>query len=186
VIGIMFKNTLNIKDFSDLSRKNYVIDHVIPAITFPRLPRFLIDDNQTDGNQVSINLKFSTEQSIYPKIKGSISVSLTMECKRCLGPIEWQSETFIDVLIIESLDQNKTGPSSVNTIAVNSDGLSIEKIVEDEVLSMIPMSLMHNKVALCENNDTLSMFLAASDESNDDQKKNKPFAGLSKLLKNKN
>ena len=68
MIGIMFKNTLNIKDFSDLSRKNYVIDNVIPAITFPRLPRFLIDDNQTDGNQVSINLKFFTEQSIYPKI----------------------------------------------------------------------------------------------------------------------
>ena len=185
MIGIMFKNTLNIKDFSDLSRKNYVIDNVIPAITFPRLPRFLIDDNHTDGNQVSINLKFSTEQSIYPKIKGSISVSLTMECKRCLGPIEWQSETFIDVLIIESLDQNKTGPSSVNTIVVNSDGLSIEKIVEDEVLSMIPLSLMHNKVALCENNDTLGLFLAVSNKSNGSDQKNKPFSGLDKLLKAK-
>ena len=181
----MFKNTLNIKDFSDLSRKNYVINQVIPAITFPRLPRFLIDDNQKDGNQISINLKFFTEQSIYPKIKGSISMSLTMECKRCLGPIEWQAETSIDFLIIELLDQNKTGPSSVNTIAVNYDGLSIEKIVEDEVLSMIPLSLMHNKVALCENNDTLGLFLVVSNKSNGNHQKNKPFSGLDKLLKAK-
>jgi len=173
----MFKNTLSIKDFSDLSRNNYVIDHVIPAITFPRLPHFLIDDNQTDGNQVSINLKIFTEQSIDPKIKGSISVSLTMPCQRCLGPIEWQAETSIDCLIIESLNQNKTGLSSVNTIAVDSDGLSIEKIVEDEVLSMIPMSLMHNKVALCENNDTLGLFLAVSDKSNVSIRKINHFLG---------
>ena len=181
----MFKNTLSIKDFSDLSRNNYVIDHVIPAITFPRLPHFLIDDNQKDANQVSINLKIFTEQSIDPKIKGSISVSLTMPCQRCLGPIEWQAETSIDFLIIESLNQNKTGLSSVNTIAVDSDGLSIEKIVEDEVLSMIPMSLMHNKVALCENNDTLGLFLAVSNKSNGSDQKNKPFSGLDKLLKAK-
>jgi len=88
-------------------------------------------------------------------------------------------------LIIEPLDQSKTGPSSVNTIVVNSDGLSIEKIVEDEVLSMIPLSLMHNKVALCENNDTLGLFLAVSNKSNGSDQKNKPFSGLDKLLKAK-
>jgi uncharacterized metal-binding protein YceD (DUF177 family) len=68
---------------------------------------------------------------------------------------------------------------------VNSDGLSIEKIVEDEVLSMIPLSLMHNKVALCENNDTLGLFLAVSNKSNGKHQKNKPFSGLDKLLKAK-
>jgi len=182
----MFKNTLNIKDFSDLSRTNYVFDRVIPAITFPRIPHFLIDDKQTKGNQISINLEFFTEQSIDPKIAGSISALLTMQCQRCLGPVEWEVETSINLLIIDSLSQSKTGPSSVNTITVNSDGLSIEKIVEDEILSMIPMSLMHNKVALCENNDTLSLFLAESDKSNDNHQKNKPFSELEKLLKTNN
>ena len=182
----MFKNTLNIKDFSDLARKNYIFDHMIPAITFPRLSHFLIDDKQTNGNQISINLEFFTEKSIYPKINGSISASLTMQCQRCLGPVEWEAETSINLLIIESLNQSKTGPSSVNTIMVNSDGLSIEKIVEDEILSMIPMSLMHNKVALCENNDTLSLFLTVSNQSDGKIQKNKPFSRLDQLLKAKN
>ena len=179
----MFKNTLNIKDFSDLARKNYIFDHMIPAITFPRLSHFLIEDKQTKGNQILINLEFFTEQSIYPKINGSVSASLTMQCQRCLGPVEWEAETSISLLIVESLNQSKTGPSSVNTITVNSDGISIEKIVEDEILSMIPISLMHNKVALCENNDTVSLFLAKSDKSNDNHQKNKPFSELARLLK---
>ena len=179
----MFKNTLNIKDFFDLARKNYIFDQTISAITFPRVSHFLIEDNQTGGNQISINLEFFTEQSIYPKIKGKISTSLTMQCQRCLGPAEWEAETSINLLIIESLSQSKTGPSSVNTIMVNSDGLSIEKIVEDEILSMIPMSLMHNKVALSENNDTVGLFLGVSNKSNDNHQKTKPFSGLDKLLK---
>ena len=60
---------------------------------------------------------------------------------------------------------------------VESVGLSI--------LSMIPMSLMHNKVALCENNDTLGLFLAVSKKSKVSNQKNKPFSGLKKLLKTK-
>ena len=181
----MFKNTLNIKDFSDLSKKNYLLDDVIPAMTFPRLPYFLIDNKQTGGNQISIHLKFFTKQSVDPRIKGSIKTFLTMQCQRCLGPIDWQKETSIDFLIIESLSQNKTGSSFVNIIAVNSDGLSIEKIVEDEILSMLPISLMHNKVALCENNDTLDLFLALGNKPKSNHQKNKPFSELDKLLKTK-
>ena len=179
----MFKNTLNIKDFSDLSKKNYVFDDVIPAMSFPRLSHFLIDNKQTDGNQISIYLKFFTQQSIDPKIKGSVKTLLTMQCQRCLGPIDWQKEISIDFLIIESLSQNKAGQSSVNTITVNAGGLSIEKIVEDEILSILPISLMHNKVALCENNDTVGLFLGVSNKSNDNHQKTKPFSGLDKLLK---
>ena len=181
----MFKNTLSIKDFSDLSRRNYVFDSVIPAIAFSRLSHLLIDPNQSYSNQISINLEFFTEQSVDPKIKGRISSSLTMQCQRCLGPIDWQTEASIDFLLIDPLSQNKTGPSSVNTITIDSNGLSIEKIVEDEILSMIPMSLMHNKVALCENNDTLGLFLAASKKSKVSNQKNKPFSGLKKQLKTK-
>jgi len=44
---------------------------------------------------------------------------------------------------------------------------------------------MHNKVALCENNDTLGLFLGVSNKSNDRHQKNKPFSGLDKLLKTK-
>ena len=118
----MFKNTLSIKDFSDLSRKNYVFDNAIPANAFSRLSHFLIDPNQSYSNQISINLEFFTEQSVDPKVKGKISSSLTMQCQRCLGPIEWQTETSVEFLLIQPLSQNKTGSSSVNTIAINSDG----------------------------------------------------------------
>ena len=62
----MFKNTLSIKDFSDLSRRNYVFDSVIPAIAFSRLSHLLIDPNQSYSNQISINLEFFTEQSVAP------------------------------------------------------------------------------------------------------------------------
>ncbi len=182
----MFKKNLNLKDFSDFASKNYVLNLTIPAVEFSRLSDLILNDGNLEENHVSIDLEFFTDQSNTPKLKGKIFTLLTLRCYRCLGPIGWQKETLIDLSIADQSNQLKTKQSAINSISVDYDGVSIEKIVEDEILSMIPMSLMHKTVALCVNNDTLSMFLAASGESDDDRKKNKPFAGLSKLLKNKN
>ncbi len=182
----MFKKNLNLKDFSDFASKNYVLNLTIPALEFSRLSDLILNDGDIEENHVSINLEFLTDQSNTQKLKGKIFSLLMLRCSRCLGPVGWQKETLIDLSIADHSSLVKTKQSTINNISVDYNGVSIEKIVEDEVLSMIPISLMHKTVALCENNDTLSMFLAASDESNDDQKKNKPFAGLSKLLKNKN
>ena len=182
----MFKKNLKLKDFSDFASKNYVLNLTIPAVEFSRLSDLILNDGDLEANHVSINLEFLTDQSNTPKLKGEIFSLLMLRCSRCLGPVGWQKETLIDLSIADHSSPVKTKQSAINSIIVDYNGVSIEKIVEDEILSMIPMSLMHKTVALCENNDTLSMFLAASDESNDDQKKNKPFAELSKLLKNKN
>ena len=182
----MFKKNLKLKDFSDIASKNYVLNLTIPAVEFSRLSDLILDDGNLEENYVSINLEFFTEQNNILKLKGEIVLLLTLRCCRCLGPVGWQKETLIDLSIVDQSNQVKIKQSAINSINVGYDGVSIEKIVEDEILSMIPMSLMHKTVALCENNDTLSMFLAASGEPDDDQKKNKPFAGLSKLLKNKN
>ena len=182
----MFKKNLKLKDFSDFASKNYVLNLTIPAVEFSRLSDLILNDGGLEENHVSINLEFFTEQNDAPKLKGKIFSLLMLRCFRCFGPVGWQKEILIDLSIVDQSNQVQIIQSSINSISVGYDGVSIEKIVEDEILSMIPMSLMHKTVALCENNDTLSMFLAASGKSDDDQKKNKPFAGLSKLLKNKN
>ena len=182
----MFKKNLKLKDFSDFTSKNYVLNLTIPAVEFSRLLDLILNDGDLEENHVSINLEFFTDQNNIPKLKGKIFSLLTFRCYRCLGPVGWQKETLIDLSITDQSNQVEIKQSAINSISVGYDGISIEKIVEDEVMSMIPMSLMHKTVALCENNDTLSMFLAVSGESEGDQKKNKPFSGLSKLLGNKN
>ena len=53
-------------------------------------------------------------------------------------------------------------------------------LLEDEVLTSIPMSIMHKNIELCENIDKLSMFLRSSDEKT--VKKNKPFTDLSEIM----
>ena len=182
----MFKKNLKLKDFSNFTSKNYVLNLTIPAVEFSRLSDLILNDGDLEENHVSINLEFFTEQNNTPKLKGKIFSLLTLRCCRCLGSVGWQKEILIDLSIANQPNQVKIKQSAINSISVGYDGVSIEKIVEDEILSMIPMSLMHKTVALCENNDTLGLFLAVSGESEGDQKKNKPFSGLSKLLKNKN
>ena len=70
--------------------------------------------------------------------------------------------------------------SDIDTISVDDEGISISDLLQDEILSTIPLSIMHKNVELCENIDKLSMFLRSSDENKVD--KNKPFSDLSELL----
>ena len=46
----------------------------------------------------------------------------------------------------------------------------------------MPMSVMHKSIELCENIDTLSMFLSTSLDKTKEESKNKPFSGLSDMM----
>ena len=74
----------------------------------------------------------------------------------------------------------QTGQNNVDYISINDDGIILLDLLEDEVLSSIPMSIMHKNIELCENIDKLGMFLRSSDEKT--ETKNKPFSDLSEIL----
>ena len=78
----------------------------------------------------------------------------------------------------ESHDQG--GQNNIEYISINEEGIVLLDLLEGEVLSSIPMSIMHKNIELCENIDKLGMFLRSSDENT--EKKNKPFSDLSEIL----
>ena len=45
------------------------------------------------------------------------------------------------------------------------------------------MSIMHKSIELCENNDTLSLFLSINEEKEVLESKKRPFSELSEILK---
>ena len=83
----MFKKNLKLKDFSDFTSKNYVLNLTIPAVEFSRLSDLILNDGDLEENHVSINLEFFTEQNDAPKLKGKIFSLLMLRCFRCFGHI---------------------------------------------------------------------------------------------------
>jgi len=102
-----------------------------------------------------------------------------LTCQRCLGSLYWNETIDYSVDFIKEAGF-QTGQNNVDYISINDDGIILLDLLEDEILSSIPMSIMHKNIELCENIDKLGMFLRSSDEKT--ETKNKPFSDLSEIL----
>jgi len=179
---IMFKQNLDFKDYLDLSKRDYSFQIINYAHEYPRLSDVVMSiDSAT--NRIVSDIKLLKGGSMNPKIIVNSSMTLTLECQRCLSSIEWINELNIDCEVINENDTSITSETHVNRITIDQEGISIEKIIEDEILSVIPMSIMHKSIELCENNDTLSLFLSINEEKEVLESKKRPFSELSEILK---
>ena len=94
-------------------------------------------------------------------------------------PLKWSEKIEYSINFINGSEAQEIR-DNVDYISLNDEGITLLDILEDEVLTSIPMSIMHKNIELCENIDKLGMFLGSSDEKT--EKKNKPFSDLSEIL----
>ena len=162
-----------------------LLDHCSSKSTFlekvdikllSRLSEVSIDDG--DGN-ISISATLKLNDQLNPSISGEINANLNLKCQRCLGPLNWKETIMYSIDFVKESD-DQVGQNNVDYISINDEGIVLLNLMEDEVLSSIPISIMHKNIELCENIDKLSMFLRSSDKK--PVKKNKPFSDLSEIL----
>ena len=178
----MFKQKLDFKEFLDLSKKNYSLKITNHAHEYPTLSDIVMDSN-IQTNRIVSDIKLLRGASMNPKIIVTSDVDFALECQRCLASVNWNESLNINCEIIDDDESSLSNETHINRITVNEEGISIAKIIEDEILSIIPMSIMHKSIELCENNDTLSLFLSINEKKESLDKKKRPFSELSKILK---
>ena len=173
----MLHQKLFFKDLLDYSTSKSNLSKKLDVKQMPRLSEIISLDN--DSSTVSISATLKLNDQLNPSISGEIIASLSLICQRCLGSLNWNETIEYSVDFIKEADPH-TGKNNIDYISINDEGIILLDLLEDEVLSSLPMSIMHKNIELCENIDKLSMFLGSSDENT--EKKNKPFSDLSEIL----
>ena len=173
----MLHQKLFFKDLLDYSTSKSNLSKKLDVKQMPRLSEIISLDN--DSSTVSISATLKLNDQLNPSISGEIIASLSLICQRCLGSLNWNETIEYSVDFIKEADPH-TGKNNIDYISINDEGIILLDLLEDEVLSSLPMSIMHKNIELCENIDKLGMFLGSSDEKT--EKKNKPFSDLSEML----
>ena len=179
----MFKQILSYKEILDLSIKKTNLSETFSAKKLSRVSELLNDSRSDQSNVVEVDCQLFQNEALLPVVKGNIVLNLDLSCQRCLGQLNW-TNTISLYIEFEDIQLQKTNHhSQIDKIEIDDEGISIEKIIEDEILSIMPMSIMHKSVELCENKDTVGMFLTTSSNKKKDKTKNTPFSNLSDLIK---
>ncbi len=180
---MMFKQILSYKEILDLSIKRANLRETFSASKLTRVSEMLNDSVDGELNVVGVDCLFIQNEALLPALKGNIDLNLDLSCQRCLGRLSWINRISFYIEFVDMHLEETNYHSQIDKIEIDDNGISIEKIIEDEILSIIPMSIMHKSVELCENKDTVGMFLTTSSDNMKDETKNTPFANLSDLIK---
>lgn len=128
-----------------------------------------------DSGVVEIDLSFDKEGRI-PTLQGEIKATLVLQCQACLEQVEWTINKHFKLGLLVSLEQADSLPSDCEPLILESEKISLNDLVEDELLLALPDFPRHSQE--CINNEVLPEMT----ETNDKQLiSNNPFSVLAKL-----
>jgi uncharacterized protein len=118
--------------------RNRIIEGVYPISSMPRLNEVLLDNK----GYAEVKLEFGHSVG-FPSLKGRVTAALTVECQRCLQPMEIEVAGNFKFALVHSEDDFELLPDEFEPYIVNDEEQSILDIVEDELLLDIPMVTVH-------------------------------------------
>ena len=130
-------------DSSKLFAREAVIDAVLPLSRLERLARSLYNDE----GQVAVHLVFGHDAQHRRTLSGELSTRLTLECQRCLQPVQMTIDGSLELLIVDDeetraeLEQSSQFLGDI--IVDEKDELDVLMLLEDELLLSLPMVPMH-------------------------------------------
>ncbi|MEC9375773.1 MAG: YceD family protein [Pseudomonadota bacterium] len=179
----MLTDHIGISHLRELATKEESLNTSVSAFDMPRL-RDLIHPKADETNQL-LELEISFKQSSgadlgFPEIFGILRARLQLTCQRCLGLVLWSEKLPLRLIVVENELMVDQLSDPYDSIIADQNGIRLISIVEDELLSALPLALMHDEID-CEIKSNKEIKNKNFKKIKEDI--NRPFADLADLLK---
>jgi uncharacterized protein len=119
--------------------------------------------------------RFSREQG-FAVVELSIAGSATLECQRCLRPMELRLDTSTRIALVGSESESARVPEELEPVLAPAGRLSIGELVTEELLLTLPIVPLHAGDEGCARGPAPAPSARGGET-------HRPFAGLAELLK---
>jgi uncharacterized protein len=131
----------------------------------------------TDGSggldrKITVNFEFTRSEFDTPLLAGHLQTRLTLECQRCLQPMELPLSLDFSLLVDASDDMVRQGGR--DTLYSEDGYIDIAEVIEDEIILALPLVAMHDDTE-CNSNWQVAATAAEPAE------RENPFAVLQQL-----
>ncbi|MBL1276895.1 MAG: DUF177 domain-containing protein [Ectothiorhodospiraceae bacterium] len=156
------------------------LEGTLPVSALARLiPLLATDDTEEIARyQVDYTLLFGTDQGGVRGVLGKLEATLPLKCQRCMGKMQMVVHVDIQIGFVSSRKAAEILPESYDPLLVTDDGVTVNGIVEDELILALPLVAMH-EIKDCPKGETFQE--KAQDNEGDAPKRKNPFAMLATL-----
>jgi uncharacterized protein len=120
----------------ELARKRGLFNGEIPIAAFPRLSPLVLADTM-----VSVSLAFSRDDEGRTRVEGEARLMPTLQCQRCLEPVERALTVPIDLCVVTSDAQAAEVAEELEPYVLTEDDVSIVDLIEDDLLLALPVQV---------------------------------------------
>jgi uncharacterized protein len=92
---------------------------------------------------IDIDLRFGSTEGAKATLQGTVRVRVELECQRCLGPVTQAVEANINLAFVRYQAEQEGLPEELEPLLVESEGLDLMALVEDELILALPLVPMH-------------------------------------------
>ncbi|AMK78138.1 MULTISPECIES: YceD family protein [Methylomonas] len=129
------------------------------------------------GGSVSARIEFSKEGKRIV-VAGHIEGVVELECQSCLQALTWPLDIDFKLAVVSSLKEAKQ-LDDCEPLLLDGDTLSLNAVIEDEILLALPDYPRHEHDCLAHNRSEDADYSATDSQT----KANNPFSVLAKLKK---
>ena len=149
------------------------IEGVYPVSKLTRLSETL------SSNEGFVTARLEFGQCVgFACLKGRVSATLSVECQRCLKPMQTEVTGRFKFALVNSEDEFELIPEELEPYLIEGEKQSIIELIEDELLLSLPMVTMHKKACsdyMSKQNRKIEAAIKAEKEASH------PFAALKAL-----
>ena len=152
---------------------NRTIEGVYPISKLARLSEALLSNE----GFITARLEFG-HCAGYACLKGRVYAALTIECQRCLKPIQTEITGKFKFALINSEDEFELLPEELEPYLIEGEKQSIIELIEEELLLSLPMVTVHKEACsdyMSKQNSKIQADIKAGKETSH------PFAALKAL-----
>jgi|GEM_PF-2126581 len=185
----MLTEYIGIAELHDLIAQSAESDFVASVSEMDRVRQVAFDSEAAASSVFTVRLRFKPalvglSASAYnlPSLSGTIAGELDLECQRCLEAMQWCSDIDFEYVLQMPGSGRNTSIDLFETVEVADRGLLLKELIEDELISAIPLAPKHDDEKLC------ARLIAAEVEPEAEtgqEETYQPFADLADLLSNK-
>lgn len=144
----------------------------VQLASLARLKGILLENK----GKLKYSLSFDYDESGVCVVESSIEARLILQCQRCFEPVEVEIQKSSLLGVVNDEDEFDSLAREYEPLQLDDDVITVEELVEDELLLSIPLSALH-PVDKCTGIEDLERINAEA--------KLNPFSGLAALIKDK-
>ena len=134
-------NAVSIRKLREWASRRHVIETSLAIGACPRLAQLCRRDARSGTIDASLSFRPGLEG--FPLIVLAASGALKLDCQRCLKPVNWPIEIDCRLTVVGSENETENVASPYDTVVAGPDGVVLGTILEDEILTSLPMAPTH-------------------------------------------